>query len=189
LNQSQESNRYESHAQQAIFSQQNLSNTVASISQTSVRTMPMNATGGNFSNFSVNLSSTNGPQRNSIVGGRHIPIAKFARDNARGRAAAGSDKRVTSINFYSNANGTKLKQALDMSNMYDSASGTVLNSSGVLNDSMQSVQRGKTSHTSSIIANKAAYNSQPSPSVVNSNVYEGVYNQHFVLSGPGRMQN
>jgi len=71
----------------------------------------MNATSGNFNNFSVNL--TQQQPRNSVVGSRHIPITKFTRGGTRGRGApnnnhdgsSGNNKRVTGINFYNNSHG------------------------------------------------------------------------------------
>lgn len=90
----------------------------------------MNATSGNFGNFAVNL---NNQQRNTVMGSRQIPIAKFTRGSTRGRGGAVEGKRVTSINFYQSNQGQKLKNALDLSmNLYDSNSG--------LNDSLVSGQ-------------------------------------------------
>ena len=66
-----------------VFGNSNLGNTVASISQSSVRSAHMNATSGNgFSTFNVSLANQ---PRNSVVGARHIPITKFSRGHTRGR--------------------------------------------------------------------------------------------------------
>ena len=91
-----------------LFTNQNLNDTVATISQTSVRSAHMNATSGAaaFNNFGVSLASQNQARNSVIGGGRHIPIAKFSRGQTRGRQLGESNttgnKRVTSINFYQN---------------------------------------------------------------------------------------
>ena len=93
-----------------------------SISQQSVRS-GMNATTANGAGFgaSLNMSLQSQQPRNSVVGGRHIPIAKFSRGHTRGRQGnnggeGGGNKRITQINFYqSTGQAAKLKEALDMS--------------------------------------------------------------------------
>lgn len=126
--------------QNILFSNQNLGDTVATISQSSVRSAHMNATSGatGFNNFGISLAGQS-QARNSVVGGgRHIPITKFSRGQTRGRGAAlggesntTGNKRVTSINFYQNQAG-KLKNAMDISmNKFDGGQNVShLNSSG-----------------------------------------------------------
>ncbi len=126
-----------------IFANQLTNNTVASISQSSVRSNGMNQTSGQgFNNFGVSL--TQGQPRNSVVGTRHIPIAKFSRGGRRAVGAHDASKRVTSINFYQNGHGQshKLKNALDISlnkieGVNKKSSGNSLNNSA-LNDSVKS---------------------------------------------------
>ena len=107
----------------------------------------MNQTSGQGFNNSFGVSLTQGQPRNSVVGSRHIPIAKFSRGGRRagGANADATAKRVTSINFYQNGHGQshKLKNALDISlNKIEGgkkSTGNTLNSS-MLNESMQSAQ-------------------------------------------------
>ena len=141
-----------SYESSMIFNNTNLGGAVASISQTSVRSGVMNQTGGNFGNFSVQLAN-NSAARNSVVGNRHIPITKFTRGATRGRGGQDGDngKRVSSINFYTNSHGSKLKNALDLSinntAAYESTAGSALNQSLMLNESMVSGQHHQMSKT------------------------------------------
>ena len=86
-----------------------------------------------------------------MVGNRHIPITKFTRGSTRGRGGPDADKRVSSINFYTNSHGSKLKNALDLSinnsAAYESTQGSALNNSLMINESMISShqQMNKTS--------------------------------------------
>ena len=111
----------------------------------------MNQTGGNFGNFSVQLNNQ-GAARNSVVGNRHIPITKFTRGPVRGRGPdTENGKRVSSINFYTNSHGPKLKNALDLSinnaAAYESTQGSALNNSLMMNESMISAQHHQMSKT------------------------------------------
>jgi len=137
----------------------------SSISQTNVRPSNMNNTMGTFA---VNLANNTGAARNSIVGGRHIPITKFARGSTRGRGTGPpgkegeNGKRISSINFYTNS--SKLKNALDLSvtNTYETAK----NSSIPLNESVISSQGiAKVSGAAQLAKPNTALGS-----------YDGVYN-------------
>ena len=119
---------------QIMFSNPQINNTVASISQSSVRSAHMNQTSAHGFTTNLNSSMTNGNQpRNSVVGSRQIPITKFSRGHTRGRVSGvdGAKNRVTSINFYQSgqAKGAKLKNGIDlnMSNKLDGKNQIVLN--------------------------------------------------------------
>ena len=153
----------------------------ASISQTSMRSNGvMNSTAGNFGNFTVAMANTNtGAARNSVVGGRHIPITKFTRGSTRGRTNNNIDgaKRISQINFYTNSQGgSKLKNALDLSvnnTSYDSA----LNSSSItLNDRLNE-SMGKVSAKSGSVSNSVGAQ-KPNTAFGNNSgsIYDGVYN-------------